>query len=94
MPVRLLNPRDQAVSLRKGEEIGTLDDIPAQDTVVSGVEMGQLTMEKQQMLWEMTERHATELSKCEVFQLLLDYEDVFTTSNSDLGQTSKLKAHH
>ncbi len=84
-------PQGPGVSLRKGEEIGTLeqvDDIPAQDMVVSGVEMGQLTMEKRQMLWEMTTRHATQLSKSEedkLFQLLLDYKDVFATSNSDVG---------
>lgn len=97
VPVRLLNPRSQAVFIRKGEEIGTLErveDTPTQHTVVSRVGTEQVSREKQQLLRELVDNNASELSQNEAdrfYRLLMDYEDVFAVSNSDLGRTTRLK---
>ena len=95
VPVRLLNPREETVTVRAGAEIATLEpvEIP-QVSAVGAASSTPLTAEKERMLLRLVEEHGDELSEDEreqFFMLLTEYADVFAFSESDLGRTSKLK---
>ena len=97
VPVRLLNPRAEMITIRNGTQIASLHPVQVpseEDVVVAAAEPQQLPQDKQEVLWAVAESLSTELSKGEreqFYHLLLMYADVFASSDSDLGHTSRLQ---
>ena len=94
VPVSLLNPRSEAVTIRSGATIATLEPVesPAAMTVAS-VAPNSATPEQEGMLWQLVEESGEELTvgeKEQLFVLLLQNADIFAASKSDLGRTSQL----
>ena len=102
IPVRLLNPTDQAVMIHKGKIIATMEAVTVgatRDLEVATVEkrdQDQLTLsrEQQELLQGIVDRCGTQLTTTEQEQLhllLTSYTDIFATNPMDLGRTSRLQ---
>ncbi len=101
VPVRLVNPREETVTIHRGTRIATLEDCPAcvatdGVTTVGATSEAEpvISQEKQKMLWEMVERSGDELGADEKEQLylfLLSYADVFASDKADFGRTNKVE---
>ena len=95
--VRLLNPRVETITIRNGTQIASLHPVQVlseEDVVVAAAEPQQLPQDKQEVLWGVAESLSMELSKGEreqFYHLLLMYVDVFASSDTDLGHTSRLQ---
>ena len=98
IPVRLLNPSTQPVTVHKGTKIAFLEE--ADGLVISPVLDGGKTnvsspsenilQEKRNQLWKMVQDAESELTETEadkLFQLLCSYADVFADSPDELGCT-------
>ena len=96
LPVGILNPRDEKVVLKKGTQIASMK-LLEQDPVrnISTVMKNQgVSLECQNILWEMVSKVGGHISKSEteqLYSLLLEFADVFSFSSKDLGLT---KEHH
>ena len=96
-PVRILNPSDHAVTLNKGKEIATMEIVQDVQVLGAGKKKRQeqdLPRVNAEVLWEMVERSGAHLSEREqeqLFQLLVEYSDIFASSSMDLGHTDKLQ---
>ena len=97
VPIRLLNPRSEPITLYAGTEVATLEkvEIPA-DTVsaVGNVNVPEAGEQMQDMLWELAEKAGPGLTSSEketFFHLLLSYADIFAKSTADLGWTDVMK---
>lgn len=98
IPLRVLNPRDQEVTLRKGLCVAELEDILPMDVAPVSEGNGSVsekpTEDHQKRLWELvdqSERGLSQREKEQLFALLLDYQDLFATGPQDLGQTSRVQ---
>jgi hypothetical protein len=81
------------VTVKAGATIATLEPIDLPTTTVASVGSDNATPEKDEMLWQLVEESGEELTvgeKEQLFMLLQQNADVFATSKSDLGRTSKL----
>ena len=98
IPLRILNPRSEAVFIRKGEEIAAMQPLP-REAVSSGViattrKPEEVSKEKKQVLWKMinsTNNQLTEPEKEQLYAVLMEYADLFAVGSDDLGRTSKIK---
>ena len=96
VPVRLLNPTDQPVTLHKGTQIATLDMVEAPtDTEVGEVQAHpeQGSVGKEEMLEQMVrllERDLTETQREQLLNLLKRYSDIFAENRQDVGRTDKV----
>ena len=97
VPVRLLNPRNETVVLHKNTEIATLEELGAPllpRATIASVEFGNMSPEKLSVLQYLVERDGSRLSTAEqekFLVLLMEYADIFATSDMDLGRTGQLK---
>ena len=97
VPVRLLNPKPEMVVLSENVQVGTIEsvDMPTQEIIANtSTTRGKANSKGDEFLWKIVEASGTELDtekKEQFFVLLAEYADVFATSSSDFGRTSKLK---
>ena len=100
IPVRLLNPTAESVTLYKRQKIGMLQE--AEEELepclgVSTIQTGNLAENikaKREMLWKLVEGGdgpLTEANKEQLFYLLGEYADIFAISKEDLGRTAKVQ---
>ena len=98
VPVRLLNPLTEPVTVYAGMTLATLESVEpplgAVDAVSSGAPEVAVGVEKQKMLWSLAEQSGQDLGpgkKDLFYHLLLSYADVIASSTSDLGKTDRLR---
>ena len=99
IPVQLLNPSSEAKTLYKGTKIATIEQIATIEedkdsvAVISTVSR-QTKPDLKTALWDIVNRSDTELNKTQqqsLYQLLLQYTDIFATGQHNLGQTTVIK---
>ena len=95
VPVRVMNPTNQSVTLYKGTRIAELTEIEEvndSSTRVASVQQGTVSSELEEALWMLAERASIESGEQErLFALLLEYADVFALCNDELGRTNVLQ---
>eukprot|EP00731_Ephydatia_muelleri_P020755 Em0013g482a len=97
VPVRLLNPREESVVVRKGVQIARmeqLDDMCVGNVLPAPTSPSEASPKDKDMLWDMVCRvgnHVSSAEKEKLYYLLLEYSDVFSLSNDGLGRTSLSK---
>ena len=96
VPVRVVNPREEIVVLKKGTEIAHME-LLEQDPVIeisTVAEKFNISRENQSILWEMVSRVGDDVNKDEkeeLFSLLLEFADVLSLSTKNLGHTKVLQ---
>lgn len=102
VPLRVLNPRKEAVVVKKGTRIATMEalekDPPGdEDLNVHAVSRDKdVPHDDQKALWEMVSKIGDHLSvrdKEMLFSVLLDYADVFSLHPGNIGRTGEIKHH-
>ena len=102
VPVRMMNPKGELVTVYAGMTVATLERVkPLMGGVADVSETDQdpeqtVGVEKQGMLWDLVQKSGQDLSpeEKEMFHyLLLSYADAFACFTADLGRTDKL-VHH
>lgn len=95
--VRLINPSNEIVTLRKDTKVASLQMISDSDVqVLSAVDkpcLNDISQQKRNMLWDVVQRTdgLSESEKDSLFMLLMTYEDVFATDSTDMGHTTVIK---
>ena len=100
IPVRVLNPRDEEIVLKKGVEVAKMElvkvDCVLNVSSISESQSSNLSREDQERLWEMVCQsgdHVSNAEKKQLLALMVEYADVFSLSNNKLGRTAVLKHH-
>ena len=99
VPVRLLNPRPETVTVYKNTQLAVLEKLeatpPQVKLPVSLVHAESvIPQQKREMLWQIVERCGSGLNdeqKQAFFLLLTAYADVFAMTKEDMGRTGKLR---
>ena len=96
VPVHVMNPTDQPVTLYKGTRIAHLTEVEEVDDgpmLISSVQCnGDISSELEAVLWTLAEQASLEHEEQErLFILLVEYADVFALSNDKLGRTDILQ---
>ena len=97
VPVRLLNLRDETITIPKGTKIAEMEQIPddAITTVASTQEsVSETSNDHRSTLWEMIDKVGDRLNQGEkeqLYALLLDYSDIFAQSSDDFGRTGRIQ---
>eukprot|EP00731_Ephydatia_muelleri_P014191 Em0007g1501a len=97
VPVRLLNPREESVVVRKGVQIARmeqLDDMCVGNVLPAPTSPSEASPKDRDMLWDMVCKvgnHVSSAEKEKLYYVLLEYSDVFSFSNDGLGRTSLSK---
>ena len=99
IPVQLLNPSSEAKTLYKGTKIATIEQIATieedKDSVADiSIVPSQTKPDLKTALWDIVNRSDTELNKIQqqsLYQLLLQYTDIFATDQHNLGHTTVIK---
>eukprot|EP00731_Ephydatia_muelleri_P003644 Em0001g3644a len=98
VPVRILNPRDEMVVLKKGTQIASME-LLEQDPVINistVMKNAEVSLECQNILWDLVSKvgsHISESEREQLYSLLVEFADVFSFSSKDLGRTKELKHH-
>ena len=98
VPVRILNPRDEMVVLKKGTQIASME-LLEQDPVINistVMKSAEVSLECQNILWDLVSKvgsHISESEREQLYSLLVEFADVFSFSSKDLGRTKELKHH-
>ena len=98
VPVRILNPRDEMVVLKKGTQIASME-LLEQDPVINistVMKNAKVSLECQNILWDLVSKvgsHISESEREQLYSLLVEFADVFSFSSKDLGRTKELKHH-
>ena len=96
--VRLLNLRSEPVKVYQGSQIAILEQVEGPITVATATEappqeLPSVPQVKQELLWRMVVNariYLQEGDKMALFQLLLAFSVIFSSSDSDLGRTSAI----
>ena len=96
VPVRVMNPTDQPVTLYKGTKIAHLSEVEAvsdDSVLVSSIQQSKgVSTELETALWTLAEQASLPPGEQEkLFILLMEYSDVFALSNDSLGRTDVLQ---
>ena len=95
IPVRVMNPTDQPVTLYRGTRIAQLaeiEEVKDSPVMVSSVQCGTVSPELEEALWLLAEKASLASEEREkLFLLLLEYADVFALCNDELGRTNVLQ---
>ena len=86
VPVRVLNPRPEKITVCKGTTIATMEVV----AVVAATSEDQST-HKQQLLTQMVHQigdHVSSIEREQLLQLLLEFSDIFVAHPNDLGHTN------
>ena len=98
VPVRILNPRDEMVVLKKGTQIASME-LLEQDPVINistVMKNAEVSLECQNILWDLVSKvgsHISESEREQLYSLLVEFADVFSFSSKDLDRTKELKHH-
>eukprot|EP00731_Ephydatia_muelleri_P036275 Em0229g1a len=98
VPVRILNPRDEMVVLKKGTQIASME-LLEQDPVINistVMKNAEVSLECQNILWDLVSKvgsHISESEREQLYSLLVEFANVFSFSSKDLGRTKELKHH-
>lgn len=93
VPVRILNIRDEMMTISKGTTIAEMELLPP-DATPSIATVEQFSVPQEEALWEMAAKCGDQLSQEEreqLFMLFLEYHDLFAKSSGDFGRTGKIK---
>ena len=91
VPVRLLNPRPEQITVSKGTTIAKMEAV-----AVIAVNSDTVTEPKLQLCKDMVKQignHVSSVQRDQLLQLLLEFSDIFAASSNDLGHTSLVKHH-
>jgi len=97
IPIRVLNLRDNPVTIPKGTAIAEMELLPECSTMTiasTRERTSDVTEEQRCVLWEMATQAGDRLSQPEkeqLYTLLLEYEDLFAKGPDDFGRTGSLK---
>ena len=95
IPIRLLNPCGEAITLYPGTKIATMEEVEDSAAVISTVSsQTSSSTNLKTALWDMVSRSDTELEKSQqqaLYHLLLQYGDIFATGQHNLGHTNAIK---
>ena len=97
VPVRLMNPRTEAVTIAKGSKIATMEALPEQidDMPVASVQEGPqgILEAKREILHDIVENvdGLNPQEREQLYAVLLEFADVFAEGPVDFGRTGKIK---
>ena len=95
IPVRVMNPTNQPVTLYRGTRIAQMAEIEEVEdgpVMVSSVQRGTVLPELEEALWLLVEKASlTSEEREKLFLLLLEYADVFALCSDELGRTNVLQ---
>ena len=97
LPVRLLNPHSESTTIYKGCKLATLEEVDPVTpiSVVTDKSSEQTTSsDLNDTLWNIVNRSTTKLDETQqqdLYNVLLQYHDIFATDKRDLGRTNALK---
>ena len=89
VPVRLLNPRPQKITVNKGTTIARMEAV-----AVFAATSDPVMKSKHQLFEDMVKHlgtHVSTVQRDQLLQLLLEFSDVFAESSNDLGLTDLIK---
>ena len=94
VPVRLLNPRDEVVTVTNGTPIAVMEEIEEPIARANAVgeapsTTAEVLSEQQKTLWDMVVAAGSSLNSIQqeqLFFLLLEFADVFAFNPNDLGR--------
>ncbi|KAL5505693.1 hypothetical protein EMCRGX_G007162 [Ephydatia muelleri] len=96
VPIRILNPRECSIELKKGTELAKMDHIEQGSILNVSVTTSRESSTTNQRLWEMVNKVGDCLrtkEKEQLYVLLQEYADVFCFRSNELGRTSVLRHH-
>eukprot|EP00731_Ephydatia_muelleri_P003753 Em0001g3753a len=96
VPIRILNPRECSIELKKGTELAKMDHIEQGSILNVSVTTSRESSTTNQLLWEMVNKVGDCLGtkeKEQLYVLLQEYADVFCFRSNELGRTSVLRHH-
>ena len=98
VPVRIVNVRTEAMTVFKGTKLACLETFNSSQVCsieetsnLPQAKMNNVSVEKQQLLWQMVcdaEGDLTEAEADDLYNCLLCYADVFAGDSTDLGRTN------
>ena len=96
VPVRILNPRAETVTVHKGSTIAVMEPLLEEDVamVASVSKNPEVSEEKQRQLWQTVSDVGKTLSleeQKQLYAVLLEHADLFATGPDDFGRTGKIK---
>ena len=101
LPTRIINPSAENVTLHKGMRVARLELIEDPDcvaglgeTAVDDKPETSVSIEAQQLLWNMVEKSGETLNNKQqdhLYRLLLGYSDAFSLTSKDMGRTNRLQ---
>ena len=95
IPVCVMNPTNQPVTLYRGTRIAQLagiEEVEDSPVMVSSVQRGTVSPELEEALWLPAKKASLASEEQEkLFSLLLEYADVFALCNDELGRTNVLQ---
>ena len=89
VPVRVLNPRPEGITVSKGTIIARMEAV----AVVAATSDSETTP-KHQIIEDMVKQigdHASSVQRAQLQQLLLEFSDIFAGTSNDLGHTDLVK---
>jgi hypothetical protein len=103
--VNIVNPSDEAVTLRTGVNMGTCQSVYEENfhaQLIRSVQISPTPLDSSepakasipghlQELWERSSKHLTKQQSTELAALLIQYQDVFAKNSMDLGRTNRVK---
>ena len=97
LPVRLLNPHSESTTIYKGCKLATLEEVDPVTpiSVVTDKSSEQtISLDLSDTLWNIVNRSTTKLDDTQqqdLYNVLLQYHDIFAIDKHDLGRTNALK---
>ena len=97
VPVRILNWRNEPVSIPKGTKIAQLEpvsDVATEVVATASKDAQEISDDHRSRLWELANQtgdHLTPDQKEQLFTLFLEYADLFATGPDDFGRTGRLQ---
>ena len=93
-PIRLINPGDERITIKKGTTIAMMEPLEGNNPIVASLEeqkkVDSCSETKRAMLWEIADTTSGDLTnrEKECFDtLLLEYSDIFAEDRNDYGRT-------
>ena len=99
VPIRIVNPRECSIVLKKGVELAIMEQVTEESVIrnvstADNMETKNISPAVQETLWSLVSEvgdHISPGDKEQLLALLLEYADVFSVKSGDLGRTSMLQ---
>ena len=99
VPICLLNPRPECITVKKGTVVAHMEPVQSLDTsFVGACQSLSLTSEpmeiKKQLIEGMLMNLGTHVTNCQqqkLLELLLEFADIFAVNSDDMGRTCRIK---